>query len=258
MNDCENIQFSLYTSKLSDSWFPRQIMKTPFFYLLVSSVLSLSLSSCATKLTPSQKQKMTTLHLPAATTTLGAYASPNFTSSSDAATGSAVSGAVGFGLVGGILSGVVVAAERANDAKKNKASTDAIAKIVPQGLDQALTEQLNAQLKKDAFFGPRLSDRTDAPAYLRVTITRYSLNSLDDVQFIPVIDSEVDLIVGGQTIRKRIISNPTTLTKVGFNLPRAPLASYAADPVLLRNHFETSARQLADSIAADLAKAAAP
>jgi hypothetical protein len=233
------------------------MMKMPNIYPLVYALIGLSLSSCATKLTPTQKQKMTTVHMPSATTMAGAYASPNFTSSSDAATGSAMSGAVGFGLVGGILSEVVVAAERANDAKKNKASTDAIAKVVPQGLDQALTEELKARLKKDPFFGPRLSDRVDAPAHLRVTIKRYSLNSLDDVQFIPVIVSEMDLTVEGKSIRKKIISNPTNLMQIGMDVPRAPLTSYAADAKLLRNHFETSARQLADSIAADLAKAAA-
>jgi|GEM_PF-1870915 len=232
-------------------------MKTRLSHLLILFI-SLSLPSCATKLTQAQKQKITFIQLPAATTVAGAYTGPNFTSSSDAATGAAMSGAVGFGLIGGILSEVVVAAERANDAKKNKASTEAIAKIIPQGLDRTLTDQLNAQLKKDPFFGPRLTNRMDVPARLRVTISRYGLSSLDDVLFIPAIVSEVDLVIDGKSVRKKIISNPSNHVQIAADVPRAPLASYAADAALLRNHFETSARQLANTIATDLANAAAP
>ncbi len=233
-------------------------MKTSLLKLLVVISLSAFLPSCATKLSQSQKSKITSIHIPPATTQRDAYTKPNFTSSDDAAMAGGISGGLGFGLVGGIISEVVVAAESANDARKNKASTDAIAKNVPQDLDRILTEQLLTKMQQDSFFGPRLTKQPVAPAQLRVTITHYSLHSLDDVNFAPVVSAEVVLMIGGNPVRKKSMRYPSGLNQTWATVSRAPLTAYATNVDLLRSHFEASTRQLADLIAADLAKAAAP
>lgn len=227
----------------------------PFVLSLACQFL---LSSCAVHFTASQKQQMTAVHVPEARTLANAYTEPNFTSAKDAAGANAASAVLGFGLVGGLVSEGIMAAERSRDASSNQAFTTAIASHQPRDLGPALSTSLQQQLRATPFFGSRLSTQPTAPARIDVTIRSYRLISLDDTQFAPSLLVDVDVVVNNLSIRRKVYSTATNavLNPDSIQPPNAPLATYAASPQLLQTHFEKAARFLARDIAMDLQKAA--
>ncbi len=226
--------------------------------LLLALASQLLLSSCAGHFTTAQKEQMTAVHVPQARILPNSYTEPNFTSAKDAAGANATSAVLGFGLVGGLVSEGIMAADRARDADNNKAFTAAIAHHVPRDLDGLLSASLRQELRATAFFAPRLSPQAAAPARIDVTIKSYRLSSLDDTQYAPTLFVDVDVVLNNKSIRRKTYSNVINpfMKPDSILPPSAPLASYADSPQLLRDHFARAARFLARDIAIDLQKAA--
>lgn len=218
------------------------------------------LPSCALKLSSSQREKMTAIQVPDARIKANAYTAPNFTNRSDASNAGMMSAAVGFGLVGALVSEIYVAAERAGDVSQNRSTTAAISKLAPSDLGTHLGEALRQQLKQSSFYGPKLTPRADAPAKVDVLITSFRLASLDDLRFTPVIQADVTVTLNGKSIFKKTFSFPKNLTirptKAGPVPHYSTLRTYAGMPNLLKDHFHLTARQLAQNIAAELIQAA--
>lgn len=231
------------------------IIARPLLLALASQLL---LSSCAGHFTASQKEQMTAVHVPQARILPNSYTEPNFTSAKDASGANATSAVLGFGLVGGLVSEGIMAADRARDAADNKAFTTAIAQHAPSDLDRPLSASLQHELRATAFFSPRLSAQATAPARIDVTIKSHRLSSLDDTQYAPTLFVDVDVVLNNQSIRRKTYSNVVNpfLKPDSIQPPSAPLATYAASPQLLRDHFAQAARFLARDIAIDLQKTA--
>lgn len=227
--------------------------------LTLALACQISLSSCAPSLTSAQKAKMTAVSLQVQA---GAnpYSDPNFTSRKDAQTAGALSGAVGFGLVGALISEAYRAAEHSGDASRNSSYTQAIAKQPPHDLEKSFSTALQQQLKTSPFFGSRLSTQPATPARIEITTKNYRLSSLDDTLFEPVMYADVNVLLDNQSIRKKTYSTAAVPGRRGKAasdlLPSAKLADYAADPQMVQKHFEEAARTLARKIALDLDKIA--
>lgn len=229
--------------------------------LSLSTVVSLLMSSCAGNFTGAQKAQMTSLHLPGAVTKPGAYLPPNYTSASDRAASDALSAGLGFGLLGALASEIAAGVDRAADAKKYRASADALATRPPAHLDNVFSQELRKCLKESLFFGPKLTSNINAPAKLNAVIRSFQLASVDDLLFTPVIVIETDFLINGQSVRKKTytsVSDVRVLHKSGLPPMRDSLENYATDSKRLQSHFEETARRLAVQVAQDLGNAAVP
>lgn len=229
--------------------------------LLLPALVSLLLSSCAGTFTAAQKEQMTSIHLPGTVTKPEAYLPPNYTSASDRATSDAMSAGLGFGLLGALASEIATGIDRAADAKKHRASADALAKRPPANLDRVFSQELRKLLGQSLFFGPKLTSNTNAPARLNTVIRSFQLASVDDLLFTPVIVIDTDFLINGQSVRKKTytsVSDARMLHTSGLGPVRDSLENYAADSKRLQSHFEETTRRLAVQIAQDLGKAAVP
>ncbi len=240
---------------LSNSLLHAQTRMTPHRFSALFLTGLLSLTSCATRLTPAQKQQMTALRLSGVRTLPNAYSSPNFTSQKEAATSQAMSNPGLFGFAGALLSGAVIAADNARDASVNRAATQTISSHVTKDLGPALSAKVTSLLKADPFYGPRLSTSASAPARIDITIPRYQLSSLNDVQFRTLVGADVNVYLNNLSIHKKGFSNGMPLPgRPAVSAPSlsATLSEYAANPKLLQDHLDQAVTELAENIVRDL------
>ncbi|MEQ1751744.1 MAG: hypothetical protein ABL974_20150 [Prosthecobacter sp.] len=213
----------------------------------------LSLTSCASKLTTAQKQKMTSVYVPPVSTLANAYDSPIFTSKKEASVAQSLNNPAFLGIVGAVVSGIIIAADSARDASANRSSTETIKSHVTKDPGTILTARVLSLLKSDPFYGQRLSASATSPARIEITIPRYLLSSLDDVQFRPMVAAEVNFRLGNQSIRKKGFSNGMSLPgKAPAAVFSAQLTDYAVNPQLLQSHFNEAINDLAETIVQDL------
>jgi hypothetical protein len=230
------------------------IMKNSNSILLAILIPSL-VSSCMGPMSKAQKQKMTQVHVPAANVLAGAYHRPAVMSNNTAGAIGFASGLTG-GLIGGVIATVVVAGVDANHARRNKDTFSMIEANTPKDLGTMTAQKLNARLKLDPFYGPRLSMNPQVISQISVSINGYTLQKTG-TYYSPAISALVTLQLEGKKVRQFIqaangYDGGAPLASVKRTVYSASKEAYAADANLMRQHYECVVGYLVEDIATKL------
>jgi hypothetical protein len=219
-------------------------------HLLRSLIVALILPSCAGGLSKTQKASLTSLAVPAGTVKEKAYSDPQATSMGGASTAGVVAGA-GFGLIGGLVAGTAMAIKQEAFEGKHKNILGALKSNTPSDVGTMVSQSLKQQLSTDAFYGPRLKASGAAVASLTVNVTSVTLlRNGDDHSPGMFVEAKLVGADGKVWLTRGVMADGYGYNKeVGVTNAQAPLATYAAQPALLRSHYQQVAEGAARVLA---------
>ncbi len=217
-------------------------------YLAFSLLL---LSSCATNLSPKDRQRIQSVRIAPVTELPKAYWKPSFTSPKESLpvilTGglAGVAGPAVYGAMANAISG----------QKLPPKDTAAAIKDQIPNLPDVLGRELEKSLSKTSYFGPRLkSDAVGATYYVKSVIYQYTLYKKNDGSYSPGVGADAWIM---DPSGKKLAHQSYLVLPVARNpLPTATLTDYLQKPGLLKAHFEEVTRILADNLAQSLETAA--
>jgi hypothetical protein len=230
--------------------------KTRYFsFLLVITILS----SCASgNLSKNQRNALTALKVPAGRTEAKAYSDPQSMTMESAETLGTLSG-LGFGLVGGLVAATGAAIKQQSFESKNKNVLGTLRSGTPSDLGTMVSRELEAQLSTDAFYGPRLKAAGNS-AQLRVTVMSMTLVKVPGNRgHSPGLVAKAELV---DASGKKMITRIVMADGYGHNKSAsvtnavAPMATYASNLGLLREHYSQVAAAAARHLASEFRKAA--
>lgn len=151
-------------------------------------------------------------------------------------------------LLTGISEGIA-AAQNASFHKKNGAAVATVNQKMQHDLHKQLDQQLAAELKRDAFFGPRLNPR--GTSSFQSTINSYGLIRTGDMVNEPVFVATVSLSVdlkndAGKSIFRGVYHSRSKHFR--------SIQAYAADPKLVRQAYGEAIQIAMIQLRLDLAK----
>ena len=215
-------------------------------YLAFSLLL---LSSCATNLSPKDRQRIQSVRIAPVTEGPKAYWKPSLTSPEQN---------LAIVMTGGAGAVAVAAYEAAStslsDQKSQARDTrDAIKSHIPN-LPDTLGREFEKSLAKTTYFGPRLKGAAGSTFQVKTVIFQYTLYRRKGGAYSPGIGAEGWVI---DPCGKKLAHRSYLVLPLPSNhLPSAPLADYVQKPGLLKAHFEEVTRILADNLAQSLETAA--
>lgn len=139
-------------------------------------------------------------------------------------------------LIGQAIDGAVSKHQQSNFETDNQRYFDAAKRNMPGGLDRRFNEKLEANLKKNAFFKDRLNQK--GPASVQSEITSYGYKRTSITQ------DDTTLMAGQVVVQVKITGadgmNVYSQNIVGISAFAKPMASYASDPALARQAFDSA------------------
>ncbi|MBK8094329.1 MAG: hypothetical protein IPK32_20795 [Verrucomicrobiaceae bacterium] len=206
-----------------------------FSRLFITITTCAHLISCA-GLSKKQREQMTSIHLPATAQNEKAYMQPTFTSNASAGTIGFMSGFAG-GIIGGVIAATVVGAAEKVKSNQHKPVSDVIAQTVPTDVNQMVSKELATSLKTVPFFQTRLTDNPAAPWKLVSTVVRHGLQKNFGNTHSPVVYVETYFQSNDPKKVLKLIHSNETMAKNQY----AKIEEYAANPKMLRQHYEAAA-----------------
>lgn len=206
-------------------------------FALVSGIAALSLSSCATKFSPTQRAALSTVAVAGTTQLPDAYEEP-YGGDLEMRNRSANVPATGIlgPLVGMGIGSAVAGTQNASFKGKSSGYFAAVQKNTPGDLDKALGEGLRKSLKSDRFFGSRLTGSSANVVTSEITsyrLIRAGKNEDGTLTFVPQIHAEIQLKdASGKKLAGGIC--------IGTGTGAAPVAEYAASAAKTRQAYNTA------------------
>jgi hypothetical protein len=224
-------------------------------YLMLSLALALPAlnTQCASaRIDKEEKAALTGLRVPAPTTEKNSLTTPAVMSNKTAGTIGLVSGLTG-GLVGAAIGTAAVAASDSSYKTRNASAHQPL--LAPgRYAQQQMLAAMTAELKKTAFFGPKISP--SGSHTLNIALRQYGLQNLSGKEghgpsilaLVSIVDANGDAIYKRAFVMTGADATPEAV---------APLATYLQQPQLLENHFQITCQALAADIAETLTEATA-
>lgn len=224
-------------------------------------VVALLLTQCTPggNLSKSQRQKLGSVFLTSGTLEDKAVQSPQAVTLESQQTIGFLSG-FALGPVGGVIAYASINSKQKGFKEKNQSSVTKIEAGMPRDIAALVTGELKTRLKSDPFFSSRLTDQAGG-AQLSVTVTQMTLLKVPDERgFSPSITAVATLsdATGTKLLKRFVMADGYGFNKkASVTDALAPLANYAADPALLRQHYLKVATVAAAALATELGLAAA-
>lgn len=211
--------------------------------LLLTLASTLFLASCSTKFTEAQRQSIPTVAIARTTMAKDAYKKPNGGSAgarqtADQAAIGANAGAIG-GALGSLIGEGIAAVQDSRFQHDHTAEIAIVEKNTPHDIDQPFFSAMTTDLKKDAFFGSRISP-TSGNVFTS-SVTSYGLQRNDiatsgsgTLHFSPNVTVKVELTTSAG---KKLVAGYAH----GSSTNSRPISEYAKSPALLRKDFHEAA-----------------
>lgn len=207
------------------------------------ALAAVTLSSCSTKFTEAERQTLSTVSIARTTTAGDAYNKPyGGSAGARQAAGqagvNANAGAIG-GAVGALIGEAIAAVQDSNFQRGNGPAIATVEKNTPRDVDKMFNEVMTDGLKKDAFFGSRITQTS--PNVFTSSVTSYGLNRndlasmhQDQIRFSPHVSVKIELTTAAG---KKIVAGYAH----GDATAHHSISEYAQYPGALRQDFKEAA-----------------